>query len=184
MCWPTHITAMYNLTSDSTTHWELLNIKQLLEIHNMHCNISIDAQSTSLPKLVISSCSKTMYMNKNKCFLLNIFAAKISKNFSKIVYNGCLRKHIELAFKNIMGKTRKAYVPIIHFNNKPIKLKSKRNNLLLMYSKDSRKKLTCEIHWHKQRQGLQSCRKPPAHKQLHKHVHFFSATAIILFNRR
>lgn len=139
----------------------------------MHCNISIDAQSTSLSTLVISSCPETIYMNKNKCFLLNIFAAKISRNFSKIAYNGCLREHMELAFKNIRGQTIKAYVPIIHFNNKPIKLKSKRNNLLLTYSKDSTIKLTCEIHLHKQRQGLQSCRKPPAYKQLHKSVHFF-----------
>lgn len=87
-----------------------------------------------------------MYINKNKCFLLNVFAAKISRNFSKIVYNGCLRKHMELAFENITGQTRKAYIPIIHFNNKPIKLKNKRNNLLFTYSKDSTKKLACEIH--------------------------------------
>lgn len=53
---------------------------------------------------------------------------------------------MELAFKNITGQTRKAYIPIIHFNNKPIKLKRKRNNLLLIYSKDSIIKLTCEIH--------------------------------------
>lgn len=112
----------------------------------MHCNVSIDAQSTSLPKLVISSCPKTIYMNKNKCFLLNIFAVKISRNFSKIVYIGCLRKHMELAFKNITGQTRKAYIPMIDFNNKPIKLKRKKNNLLLIYSKDSIINLTCEIH--------------------------------------
>lgn len=110
----------------------------------MHCNIYIDAQSTCLPKLVTSSCPKTRYINKNKCFLLNIFAVKISRNFSKIVYNGCLRKHMELAFKNITAQTIKAYIPIIHFDNKPIK--RKRNNLLLMYSKDSNIKLTCEIH--------------------------------------
>lgn len=115
--------------------------------------------------IIISLCPKPIYMNKNKCFLLNTFAAKIPRNFSKTVYNGCLRKHMELAFKSITGQTGKAYVPIIHFNKKPIKLKSKRNNLLLIYSKDSTIKLTCEIHWHKQRQGLQSCRKPPAHKQ-------------------
>lgn len=51
-----------------------------------------------------------------------------------------------LAFKNVTGQTRKAYVPIIHFNKKPIKLKSKWNNLLLIYSKVSTIKLTCEIH--------------------------------------
>lgn len=112
----------------------------------MHCNISIDAHSTSLSTLVISSCPETIYMNKNKCFLLNIFAAKISRNFSKIAHNGWLRKDMELAFKNITGQTRKAYVPIIHFSNKPIKRKRKRNNLLLIYSKDGTIKLTCEIH--------------------------------------
>lgn len=39
------------------------------------------------------------------------------------------------AFKNITGQTREMYVPIIHFNKNPIKLKSNRNYLLLIYSK-------------------------------------------------
>lgn len=94
-------------------------------MHNMHCNISIDAQSTSLPELVISSCPKTIYLNKNKCFLLNIFAAKISRNFSKIPYKGCLRKHMELAFKNITGQTRKAYIPITYFITSQLNLKAR-----------------------------------------------------------
>lgn len=50
------------------------------------------------------------------------------------------------AFKNITGQTREVYVPIIHFNKNPIKLKSNSNDLLLLYSKDSTIQLTCEIH--------------------------------------
>lgn len=105
----------------------------------------------SLNFIIISSSPKTIYMNKNKGILLNTLTAKISRNFSKIVYSGRVRMHMVQAFKNITGQTREAYVPIIHFNKNPIKLKSNRNDLLLIYSKDSTIRLTCEIHWYKQR---------------------------------
>ena len=85
----------------------------------------------SLNFIIISSSPKTIYMNKNKGILLNTLAAKISRNFSKIVYSRRVRIHMVQAFKNITGQTREVCVPIIHFNKNPIKLKSNRNDLLL-----------------------------------------------------